>query len=316
MTEEMDRVQALQEEVNALREELAAMKAEKAAHAPVEPTASLEVIESIEKSTADQDLQVEIYCRWAAARAGAIVIAPLVGTIALMANEVYLVSRIARVYNVKLSERAVIAFLGAMGSRMAGNILTTLIPFSAVQVPVAVAITYSLGRVTQRWMKDGMPTDMGPYIDMMAEWKDRARDQVDKLKENPLKNVPLGDETADFMKRWGSTAKDTAKDTFDTVKEKSKVVVNTVRRRNTVDDLEAEQEAQAAADAVAKETEEADEAIEKAAKEATADVTADVTATPETEAPATEEPETAGEPSIAESAKAAVEDAKKSWDNK
>ena len=115
MTEEMDRVQALQEEVNALREELAAMKAEKAAHAPVEPTASLEVIESIEKSTADQDLQVETYCRWAAARAGAIVIAPLVGTIALMANEVYLVSRIARVYNVKLSERAVIAFLGAMG---------------------------------------------------------------------------------------------------------------------------------------------------------------------------------------------------------
>jgi len=207
MSDEMDKVQALQEEIDALKKELAAMKAEKEAHAPVAPTASLEVIQSIENSSADADLKVETYCRWAAARAGAIVIAPLVGTIALMANEVYLVSRIAKVYNVKLSERAVIAFLGAMGSRMAGNLLTTLIPFSAVQVPVAVGITYSLGRVTQRWMKDGMPTDMGPYIEMMAQWKDKAREQVDRLRDNPLKNVPLGDETVDFMKRWGSAAK-------------------------------------------------------------------------------------------------------------
>lgn len=46
-------------------------------------------------------------------RAGVIVVAPLLGTAALMANEVYLVSRIARVYGIKLSERAVIAFIGA-----------------------------------------------------------------------------------------------------------------------------------------------------------------------------------------------------------
>lgn len=238
MSDEMDKVQALQEEIDALKKELAAMKAEKEAHAPVAPTASLEVIQSIENSSADADFKVETYCRWAAARAGAIVIAPLVGTIALMANEVYLVSRIAKVYNVKLSERAVIAFLGAMGSRMAGNLLTTLIPFSAVQVPVAVGITYSLGRVTQRWMKDGMPTDMGPYIEMMAQWKDKAREQVDRLRDNPLKNVPLGDETVDFMKRWGSAAKEAAIDAFDDVKEKGQVVVDSVRRRSVVDDVE------------------------------------------------------------------------------
>lgn len=135
-----------------------------------------------------------------------------------MANEVYLVSRIAKVYDVKLSERALIAFLGAVGSRVAGSLLTTIIPFSAIQVPVAVGITYSLGRVTQRWLKDGMPTDMGPYVDMMGEWKDKAREQVDKLKENPLKNVPLGDETIDFMKKWGGVAKDR----FQDVKEKGK----------------------------------------------------------------------------------------------
>lgn len=225
----------------------------------------------------------------AAARAGAIVIAPLVGTIALMANEVYLVSRIAKVYNVKLSERAIIAFLGAMGSRMAGNLLTTLIPFSAVQVPVAVGITYSLGRVTQRWMKDGMPTDMGPYIEMMAQWKDKAREQVDKLRDNPLKNVPLGDETVDFMKRWGSVAKDAAIDAFDDVKEKGQVVIDSVRRRSVLDDVEE-------------------------AREDSADVKE---TTQEEAAPAGEKPAAdTAEPSVDEKVQAAVEDAKIPLDEK
>ena len=265
------------------------MKAEKEAHAPVAPTASLEVIQSIENSSADADLKVETYCRWAAARAGAIVIAPLVGTIALMANEVYLVSRIAKVYNVKLSERAVIAFLGAMGSRMAGNLLTTLIPFSAVQVPVAVGITYSLGRVTQRWMKDGMPTDMGPYIEMMAQWKDKAREQVDRLRDNPLKNVPLGDETVDFMKRWGSAAKEAAIDAFDDVKEKGQVVVDSVRRRSVVDDVEEAKENSAGAKEPVQED-----------------------AAPEGETAAAD----TAEPSVDEKVQAAVEDAKIPLDEK
>lgn len=76
MTENLDKVQALEAEVKALREELQSLKAEKEAHAPVEPTASLKVIDSIENSDVDDDLKVETYCRWAAARAGAIVIAP------------------------------------------------------------------------------------------------------------------------------------------------------------------------------------------------------------------------------------------------
>ena len=59
MSDEMDKVQALQEEIDALKKELAAMKAEKEAHAPVAPTASLEVIQSIENTSADADLKVE-----------------------------------------------------------------------------------------------------------------------------------------------------------------------------------------------------------------------------------------------------------------
>jgi len=189
----------------------------------------------MDETTEDRDLKVETLCRWAAARAGAIVIAPLVGTVALMANEVYLVSRIARIYDVKLTERAVLAFLGAMGSQMAGNLLTTLIPFSVIQVPVAVGITYSLGRVTQRWLRDGMPSDMTPYIEMFGEWKEKA-----------LKNVPLGDETKDFFAKWGNAAKDAVMD----AKDKGQELYHNVRSRNLADEVAEDAAVQQAVDAV------------------------------------------------------------------
>jgi uncharacterized protein (DUF697 family) len=284
MTEEAKTVEQLQEEITQLKQELETMKncqsQQGTPDVPSGEQAALDVIQKIDESTEDVDLKVETLCRWAAARAGAIVVAPLVGTVALMANEVYLVGRIAKIYNVKLSEKALIAFLGAVGSRMAGNLLTTLIPFSAIQVPVAVGITYSLGRVTQRWLKDGMPTDMGPYMDMMGEWKEKAREQVDKLRENPLKNVPLGDETIDFMKKWG----DAAKGKFEDVKEKGQELYQNVRHQN---DLVEE----------IKEEKDAEDAAEKDAPTAT-----------ETAADA---PAELAETTVEEQVKAAVEDAKK-----
>ena len=281
MSEEMKTVEALQEEIAKLKQELADFKSKVPEIASHEDTA-MNVIQTINQSTEDDDVKVETLCRWAAARAGAIVVAPLLGTVALMANEVYLVSRIARVYNVKLTERALIAFLGAVGSRMAGNILTTLIPFSAIQVPVAVGITYSLGRVTQRWMKDGMPTDMGPYVDMMSEWKDKAREQVDKLRDNPLKNVPLGDETIDFMKKWRSVAVDKLQD----VKEKGQELYHNVRHHNDL--------------------------VEEIAEEKAAETSAAPAAPSDTlENPTAEEAiPTPTEPSVESQVKAAVEDAK------
>lgn len=286
--EEAKTVEELQAEIAALKQELADVKAQ--SHSTEEAAAS--VVKAMEQSTEDKDVKVEMLCRWAAARAGAIVIAPLVGTVALMANEVYLVSRIARVYDVKLSERALIAFLGAVGSRVAGSLLTTIIPFSAIQVPVAVGITYSLGRVTQRWLKDGMPTDMGPYIDMMGEWKDKAREQVDKLKENPLKNVPLGDETIDFMKKWGGVAKER----FQDVKEKGEELYHTVRHHDDLVDEIVEEKAEETKDG---EAGKAETAAAEAATAAGTDVKAE-----------TADPADSEGLSVEDKVKAAVEDAK------
>lgn len=296
MSEETKTVEELQEEIAKLKAELAALKTQTGP--TVQEDAAANVMNSLDQSTEDADVKVETLCRWAAARAGAIVVAPVLGTVALMANEVYLVSRIARVYDVKLTERALIAFLGAVGSRMAGNLLTTLIPFSAIQVPVAVGITYSLGRVTQRWMKDGMPTDMGPYIDMMSEWKDKAREQVDRLRESPLKNIPLGDETIDFMKKWSGAAKDKLQD----VKEKGQELYHTVRHPNDLveeilDEKEKTEAAETPADTAEAKTEE---------KEAAA---------PAAEAPTQEPAADAAAADLEEQVKAAVEDAKKPLEN-
>lgn len=297
--EEAKTVEELQAEIAALKQELADMKAQSQ---PADDAAA-SVVKAMEESTEDKDVKVEMLCRWAAARAGAIVIAPLVGTVALMANEVYLVSRIAKVYDVKLSERALIAFLGAVGSRVAGSLLTTIIPFSAIQVPVAVGITYSLGRVTQRWLKDGMPTDMGPYIDMMGEWKDKAREQVDKLKENPLKNVPLGDETIDFMKKWGGVAKDR----FQDVKEKGEELYHTVRHHDDLVDEIVEEKAEETKAGEAEKAEGTAETAETVEIAETAEATAETTAAAGPETAAAADGDTA---SVEDKVKAAVEDAK------
>ena len=241
--EEMEQLKNLQEQIAGLKAEIAKLNAQNGNDADAK---AMTVLDAMDETTEDRDLKVETLCRWAAARAGAIVIAPLVGTVALMANEVYLVSRIARIYDVKLTERAVLAFLGAMGSQMAGNLLTTLIPFSVIQVPVAVGITYSLGRVTQRWLRDGMPSDMTPYIEMFGEWKEKAKEQVEKLKDNPLKNVPLGDETKDFFAKWGNAAKDAVMD----AKDKGQELYHNVRSRNLADEVAEDAAVQQAVDAV------------------------------------------------------------------
>ena len=50
----------------------------------------------------DVEREAEKICLWGAARAGVIVVAPLVGTMALMANEVYMIMRLGELRGVKL----------------------------------------------------------------------------------------------------------------------------------------------------------------------------------------------------------------------
>lgn len=151
----------------------------------------------------DQEIEAEVesLCRWAAGRAGVIVVAPVLGQIALMANEMYLVKRIADLYGKKLSEAAGMAFISALGGAFIGQSLVTLIPFPPLQIPVGMGVTYAVGKAANAWIKDGMPDGddlKDKYKDVFEQAKKQAKSMIDIFKNNPDKDKPLGDEKKNF----------------------------------------------------------------------------------------------------------------------
>ena len=105
--------------------------------------------EEKELQTVDIEWEAEKICRWGAARAGVIVVAPLVGTMALMANEVYMIMRLGELRGVKLEESAVLGLLTSLGATFVGQTLVTLIPIAPIQVPVGVSVTYAVGKAAK-----------------------------------------------------------------------------------------------------------------------------------------------------------------------
>lgn len=148
----------------------------------------------------DRDKEAESLIRWASARAGVIVAAPLLGTAALVANEVYMISKIGSVYGVELNQKAVLSFIGSLGATVVGSTLATLIPLTFMQIPIGVSVTYGIGKAAQKWIKDGMPDDTKPYRAVFEEEKAEGEKEEKELEENPKKDEPLGDEKKDFTK--------------------------------------------------------------------------------------------------------------------
>lgn len=146
----------------------------------------------------DRDEEAESLITWGAARAGVIVVAPLLGTVALMANEVYMISKIGEVYGVKLADKAAMSFIGSLGGTITGSLAATLIPLAFMQVPIAVGVTYGIGKAAKKWIKDGMPDDVEPYMAVFEKEKEKGEEKVDEIEKNPLKEQPLGDEKAKF----------------------------------------------------------------------------------------------------------------------
>lgn len=145
--------------------------------------------------------EVESICKWAAARAGVIVVAPLLGTMSLIANEVYMIMRIGKAHGETLSESMVLGFLSSLGAAFVGQTLATLIPFAPVQIPIAVSVTYALGRVANAWLKAGKPTDIDFLKNLFEQEQKKAKKNITLLLENPKKEEPLGDESKDYKSK-------------------------------------------------------------------------------------------------------------------
>jgi uncharacterized protein (DUF697 family) len=134
---------------------------------------------------------------WATARAGVIVVAPIIGSMALMANEAYMVVRMAKLQGIQLSSSALGGFLAGLAGTLAGQTLATTFPFPPPQIPIGMSVTYAVGKVGKAWLDDGMPKDMSRYRQVFEESKAEVRKDPDAFKDHPDKDQPLGDESQD-----------------------------------------------------------------------------------------------------------------------
>ena len=136
-------------------------------------------IEMLEKNlqSPDADKEADEFILWAAGRAAAIaaVPIPLADVGPLMANEAYMIYRIAEVYGFSV-DKSVVAMLGGVaGGSIAGKLGATFLPF--LKVPIAAGITYSVGKVAKAYFASGMTLSK----DKLTEIFTHARKEADEI---------------------------------------------------------------------------------------------------------------------------------------
>ena len=65
---------------------------------------------------------------------------------------------------------------------------------------MAVAITYGVGKAADAWLKAGQPKDMDRIKEIFEAARKEGIARFKEFKEDPTRNLPLGDETKDMMK--------------------------------------------------------------------------------------------------------------------
>jgi predicted GTPase/uncharacterized protein (DUF697 family) len=100
--------------------------------------------------------EADSYINWAAGRAAAIAIVPLplVDIVPLVANETYMIYRLAEVYGIPVDDAVITMILGCAGGSIAGKIAASLLPI--LKIPIAAGITYAVGKVAQAYFESDM----------------------------------------------------------------------------------------------------------------------------------------------------------------
>lgn len=132
--------------------------------------------------------------RWGAARASVIVMTPFLGSLALMANEVYMITRLCDLRGVELETGAIAGLIGSLGASFVGQTVFTFIPFPPLQVPMAVGITYAVGKAANAWLDAGRPDDLSQFKEMYEQARKEGMERFRDFTKDKNKNLPLGDE--------------------------------------------------------------------------------------------------------------------------
>ena len=100
--------------------------------------------------------EADSYINWAAGRAAAIALVPLpladVGP--LIANEVYMLYKLAGIYGIAADNTVITMLLGCAGGSIAGKIGASFLPF--LKVPIAAAVTYGVGKAAKAYFESDM----------------------------------------------------------------------------------------------------------------------------------------------------------------
>ncbi len=132
--------------------------------------------------------------RWGAARASVIVMTPFLGSLALMANEVYMITRLCDLRGVELETGAIAGLIGSLGASFVGQTVFTFIPLPPLQVPMAVGITYAVGKAANAWLDAGRPDDLSQFKEMYEQARKEGMERFREFTKDKNKNLPLGDE--------------------------------------------------------------------------------------------------------------------------
>lgn len=160
------------------------------------PESAMPATEEVPPSAnAERDALVEGLCRWGAARAGAVVVIPAWGAVGLIANEVYMIMRIARAYDVQLSTGAATAAISSLGATFVGQTIATLVPFPPLKMPIAISVTYGFGKAVAAWLEAGRPGSLADFKEVFDKARNHAANNVAEFANLDCKDVPLGDET-------------------------------------------------------------------------------------------------------------------------
>ena len=109
-----------------------------------------------------------------------------------------MITRLAELRGIKLSESAVLGLLGSLGATFVGQTLVTLIPFAPVQIPVGISVTYAVGKVANAWLKAGRPEDIAAFKEVYDEAKAEGMKKFKEFSRLDCKDKPLGDESKRF----------------------------------------------------------------------------------------------------------------------
>lgn len=180
MTEEMDKRDAVEKDEDVIEAE---------AH-PMDGA----VDEEENLGPEDIARESERIIRWGAARASVIVMTPFLGSLALMANEVYMITRLCDLRGVELETGAIAGLIGSLGASFVGQTVFTFIPFPPLQVPMAVGITYAVGKAANAWLDAGRPDDLSQFKEMYEQARKEGVERFREFTKDKNKNLPLGDE--------------------------------------------------------------------------------------------------------------------------